>query len=255
MMLDALDITLFQEPENFRPPSPQPTHHVFQRDSEWVLAGTPRHLQFTLIGSHSLWAHMAWNAGILLATEIDRCKSLVKGKRVLELGCGAALPSMIAALNDASVVVATDYPETQIIQALERNVDANLGKYRDNVHCTGFLWGSDVTPLFESFPSGTEHKFDLIILCDLVFNHSQHHSLLKTCCECLAEEGSIYCVFSHHRPKWADRDMKFFSIAREEYNMEVMELDSVTMDPMFEHDFGDVVMRSTVKTFILRLNK
>ena len=46
---------------------------------------------------------------------------------VLELGAGAALPSMISALQDARLVVATDYPDSELIQMLERNIAKNCG--------------------------------------------------------------------------------------------------------------------------------
>lgn len=43
---------------------------------------------------------------------------------VLELGAGAALPSMIAALCGASVVVATDYPDLPLIAQMKDNIAA-----------------------------------------------------------------------------------------------------------------------------------
>lgn len=93
--------------------------------------------------------------------------------------------------------------------------------------------------------------FDLIILSDLVFNHSQvshtplnyhsahthvkiidnynfqHVALLKSCLEALAPYASnqpassnapaptVLVFYSHHIPKYADRDLRFFTEALE----------------------------------------
>lgn len=58
---------------------------------------------------HSLWGHRLWNAARVLADLIDANPDWVKSKAVLELGAGAALPSLIAALNGACTVVMSDY--------------------------------------------------------------------------------------------------------------------------------------------------
>jgi predicted nicotinamide N-methyase len=47
----------------------------------------------------------------------------VKGKSVLELGAGAGLPSLICAINGASQVVVTDYPDADLIENLRYNID------------------------------------------------------------------------------------------------------------------------------------
>jgi nicotinamide N-methyltransferase len=44
----------------------------------------------------------------------------------LELGAGAALPSLIAAANGASKTVVTDYPDQELIENIEYNVKSNL---------------------------------------------------------------------------------------------------------------------------------
>jgi nicotinamide N-methyltransferase len=44
----------------------------------------------------------------------------------LELGAGAALPSLIAAVNGASKTVVTDYPDRELIENIEYNVKSNL---------------------------------------------------------------------------------------------------------------------------------
>lgn len=74
----------------------------------------------------------------------------------------------------------TDYPDRELLENLKANVEANVpSPMRDNVHIEGYLWGSDVKPLLDAVQgqkeAGSEEKakFDLVILSDLVFNHSQ----------------------------------------------------------------------------------
>ena len=44
----------------------------------------------------------------------------------------------------------------------------------------GFIWGHPDEPLLEVIPDGDkERSFDLIIMSDLVFNHSQVRSTLE----------------------------------------------------------------------------
>lgn len=42
---------------------------------------------------------------------------------MLELGAGAGLPSLVCALNGASQVVVTDYPDAELIENLRYNID------------------------------------------------------------------------------------------------------------------------------------
>jgi len=46
----------------------------------------------------------------------------------------------------------------------------------------------------------------MIILSDLIFNHSQHTAMLRSCQEALAPGGSVYVIFSSHRPWLAEKD-------------------------------------------------
>lgn len=42
---------------------------------------------------------------------------------MLELGAGAGLPSLVCAINGASQVVVTDYPDADLIENLRYNID------------------------------------------------------------------------------------------------------------------------------------
>eukprot|EP00659_Diplonema_papillatum_P016522 gene16522-25345_t len=49
-----------------------------------------------------------WRSSMMLAEHLCDHKEMVKGKQVLELGCGLGLPSLVALLCGAARVVASD---------------------------------------------------------------------------------------------------------------------------------------------------
>jgi nicotinamide N-methyltransferase len=199
-------------------------------------------LELRLAAVHPLWGHHLWNAAKRFAQFLDTHAELYRGKRVLELGAGAALPSIIAALNGAHVVI-TDYPDQELLDNITWNVERNV-IHREHVTIQGFLWGSKPTTLL------TQGSFDLIILADLIFNHSQHDALLTTCEQVLAPGGGVYVYFSHHLPHTAERDMEFFTKARDR-GFTTTRIEETLMEPMFAEDPGDVTVRATVHGFLL----
>ncbi len=74
-----------------------------------------------------MWGHELWNAGRFLATGIDSGELDVRGCACLELGAGAGLPSLVAALAGAAAVVASDYGtpgDDALVAALRQNAAA-----------------------------------------------------------------------------------------------------------------------------------
>lgn len=60
---------------------------------------------------------------------------------MLELGAGAALPSIIASKCGARQVAVTDYPAPGILEAISKNVKANVVEdAQDNLHILGLDW-------------------------------------------------------------------------------------------------------------------
>jgi predicted nicotinamide N-methyase len=66
------------------------------------------------------WA-VLWRSGVALARELDGMP--LRGRRVVELGCGLALPSMAAARAGATVL-ATD-ADSEALELVERNARVN----------------------------------------------------------------------------------------------------------------------------------
>lgn len=152
-------------------------------------------------------------------------------------------------------VVLTDYPEAVLIDNLDFNVRQNLSlDEQDRVETQGYIWGHPVNNIIRALPKDASTGFHLIILSDLIFNHSQHDALLKTCDTCLAsrspsDDASIApCVlvfYSHHRPHLADRDLEFFRKAQGA-GWFCEEIVTRKYPPMFPEDPGEEEVRATV---------
>ena len=70
--------------------------------------------------------------------------------RVLELGAGAALPSLCAALLGARTVLVTDYPDARMLENTAHNLDVNLpGPLRRRVRACGYDWSRPASRLLD----------------------------------------------------------------------------------------------------------
>ncbi|KAG1824616.1 putative methyltransferase-domain-containing protein [Suillus subaureus] len=246
---DLEDLSLgdvFTEPP--RPPTPPPTFATCTRNAF-------PDLKIRLVGSHPLWAHHLWNAALAFASYIDSNPEIARNRCVLELGAGGGLPGLVAAQNGAKKVVLTDYPEAVLIDNLEFNASQNLSPdEQDHVETQGYIWGHPVDNIMRALPKDASTGYHLIILSDLIFNHSQHDALLKSCDMCLtsrsaSDDASIVpCVlvfYSHHRPHLADRDLEFFRKAQGA-GWVCEEIVTHKYPPMFPEDPGEEKVRATV---------
>ncbi|MBW0509325.1 hypothetical protein O181_049040 [Austropuccinia psidii MF-1] len=262
-----LTTELFQEPANFRPPSPEPT--IIDH-----LTPSGKSLKIRLVGGHPLWGHVLYPASVLLARYIENNSASLfpenQSIKVLELGAGGGLPGLTCVLSGAALVVSTDFPDPDLIHNLEWNANTNLtDSLRSRLIVQGLKWGAKVDHLFSRISpissndvpnnkatnsSSPKSGFDLILLSDLVFNHSEHKSLLATCEECLKprdpdQDGFTPCLlvfYSHHRPRFAKADDEFIDIARQRGWMCEKILEDKNAGLAFPEDDGDPIIRGTV---------
>ncbi|KAB5583063.1 hypothetical protein GE09DRAFT_289417 [Coniochaeta sp. 2T2.1] len=248
---DNLDASLFADPEDFYPPTPPPTVQTH------TLASTGQVLTLHLVGHSALEAHHLWNGSRVCADffEADPT-STVAGRTVLEIGAGAGLPSLAAAILGAEKVVVTDFPDADLVANLWKNVDeAGLlpegeGQEdweRGRIVAGGFVWGADPEPLLARLPEGRK-GFDVLILADLLFRHSEHGKLADTIEQTMAKrKGSrAYVFFTSYRPWLQHKDLNFFDIVRER-GFVVEKIMERKMDrPLFENDPGDEDVLKTV---------
>ena len=105
----------------------------------------------------------------------------------------------------------------------------------------GYLWGASTEKLTVHLPNGRNPSgFDILILADLLFNHSEHSKLVKTVQETLNRSSSSRALvfFTPYRPWLLEKDLAFFDIAREN-GFTVAKIFEKVMDKvMFEEDPG-----------------
>lgn len=195
--------------------------------------------------------HHLWQASLLISEYLEEnAPSLIKDKSVLELGAAAGLPSILCSLHGAKRVVATDYPDADLIENLRFNVQQNCAT-EANVRVQGYLWGADVASLLE----GGDDAFDVLVLADLLFNHSEHGKLISSIQRTLRKAGpsdsfkqlpQALVFFTPYRPWLFEKDMAFFDLARESgFSVEKI-LEKKVEKVMFEEDPGDEQLRRTV---------
>lgn len=248
------DMGMFNEPENFRP-KPEKEHFVvykrkgYKPDDEHGI----KQIRLRLVGKSPLWGHLLWNAGKYTAEYIDEhAQELVRGKNVVEFGSASTLPSLLCCIDGARRVIATDYPDQDLLLNMEYNIehlDFDEDVKNKVLTTEGFIWGNDTQPIRAKLmgPGGNEEdKFaDFVIMSDLVFNHTEHRKLLRSCKELIRplsdkskprSGGKCLVVWSPHRPRkqMIENDFNFFEIAKTEFNFDVEFVEMVHWShPMF----------------------
>jgi predicted nicotinamide N-methyase len=109
------------------------------------------------------WA-VLWRSGVALARELDGVA--LQGRRVVELGCGLAVPSLAAARAGATVL-ATD-ASAEALALVERNGEANGVR----VETATVDWAKP-DELVERGP------FDLVLAADVLYERSSVATLLS----------------------------------------------------------------------------
>jgi len=256
---DSDPLNLFADPAGYYPPPPIPTTLTHTLLSGQIIT-------LRLVGHNPLWGHHLWNAGRLISNYLENHSSLIKDRIVLELGAGAGLPSLVCRILGARKVVVTDYPDPDLIQNLQHNIDAcqfftvatSQGKEKENrIVAEDYCWGADPTPLLSHLPPLSQDGcsgFEVLILADLLFNHSEHRKLVSTIVNTLAksEEAKALVFFTPYRPWLFEKDMAFFGLVREAGFTVEKVLEDKMDKVMFESDPGDEGLRRTVFGYVVR---
>ncbi len=152
------------------------THQFYDPDKEAEKLGI----------SDSMWpiSGLVWPSGIVLARVISRLN--LANLRVLEVGCGIGIASLIAAHNDADITASDYHPIVKPL--LFRNAKEN------NINNLKYIHGN------WNYPSSNDGKFDLIIGSDLLYETGTAE-ILSAYISCqLALKGEVILVDPGRRP-------------------------------------------------------
>ncbi|KAJ0416756.1 hypothetical protein BJY00DRAFT_218173 [Aspergillus carlsbadensis] len=159
-------------------------------------------------GARKLFAHILWSAGMVVADGLERAHDnvarmwKVKGEAVLELGAGAALPSIIAALAGASSITITDHPSSPALGssgAISFNVAHNLSSSPTTsttpVEIVPHEWGKLSS---DAWAVSRKASYTRIIAADCYWMPSQHENLARTMKWFLTPDGKVWVVSGFH---------------------------------------------------------
>jgi predicted nicotinamide N-methyase len=142
-----------------------------------------------------------WPSSLILADAVQSYN--LAGKRILEIGCGLAIPSMVAHRRGANVVAIDQHPLAG--EFLRENLMLNalpvLPFHRGN-------W---------SVPDASLGKFDLIIASDVLYDRQQPKSLASFINDHAADAAEILVIDPNrgHQTKFASH-MNAFGYAHKE---------------------------------------
>ena len=233
----------------------------FERGSsaeEWPEGVGPRVLRFSLLSHRRRWAQRIWPAAQVLARYLDAHPTLVVGRAVLEIGAGAALPSVVAALLGARAVVVSDYPDDRMLQNMRANLTANLPpEQRRRAVVVGYDWNHSARSLMSALSGlhdarhgggdgGGAEGFNLVLLSDLLYE-CEHEAILRAVASSLAAapgDARALLTFQVHDLCQLPKQVAFFQLAAD-FGLAVKRLSTVTVGRQFEDEAGDEVEEST----------
>lgn len=146
----------------------------------------------------ALHASSIWASSRFIADNIQ-LMNLAENTRVLELGAGAGLPSIVVAqIHPSAHVVISDYPDPELIATLTENVFKN--NPWGNARVVAYAWGTEPCQLLTS----EGKKFDLVIAADTLWNPDLHVLFIDTLTRTLehVDTARIHLVAGLHTGRY-----------------------------------------------------
>ncbi|XP_052248560.1 histidine protein methyltransferase 1 homolog isoform X2 [Dreissena polymorpha] len=129
-----------------------------------------------------------WECSVDLACYLAGCGECLNGRRVLELGCGAGLPGLVAIRCGATSVHFQDYNPEVIEHYTIPNVLLNRPP---ECTCTCRYFTGDWSHFQQKMHTkGT--KYDVILTAETIYKPANYSKLLNIFQDFLSEDGTIY---------------------------------------------------------------
>ena len=159
------------------------------------------------------WAEL-WPSALGLAEHLVKNKDLLKGKTVLEIGCGLGLPALVAASLGAEVT-ATDYLQDAVDFAQRNAMQNNIG----NINFLTLDW---------RIPEGIA-PFDILLASDVAYERKQFEPLLKAFKHLVKPGGTILLSEPNRyiaEPLLEEIKSKGYQMEKYEYDVEIKSIKS-----------------------------
>eukprot|EP00418_Pyrodinium_bahamense_P001961 CAMPEP_0179022988 /NCGR_PEP_ID=MMETSP0796-20121207/6698_1 /TAXON_ID=73915 /ORGANISM="Pyrodinium bahamense, Strain pbaha01" /LENGTH=306 /DNA_ID=CAMNT_0020718885 /DNA_START=103 /DNA_END=1023 /DNA_ORIENTATION=+ len=137
-------------------------------------------IAFAMKGAPEETGLAVWPAAAFLGQFLVNCPSFVRGKSVVELGCGVGVPGICAAVAGAREVLFTDL-DVEALNLARRNV-ADSG-ITCPVSFAEVDWSAE-----ETWPKPLP-PCDVIIAADILFFQDVHKDLIRFCDALLPDDG------------------------------------------------------------------
>lgn len=128
------------------------------------------------------WAEL-WPSGIALAAKIAREPEIVRGRRVLELGCGLGVTA-IAALRAGADLLVIDYSHEALALCSLNTLD-QVGKIPETLRVN---WREPSLVLLDRERGG----FPVVLAADILYENRDVEPLLALCERIVAAEGELW---------------------------------------------------------------
>ncbi|XP_038672787.1 EEF1A lysine methyltransferase 3-like isoform X1 [Scyliorhinus canicula] len=128
------------------------------------------------------YGSLVWEAALGLCQYFEKEGIRFSDKKVIELGAGTGIVSILVALLGGDVTI-TDKPE--LLSGIERNVSFNIpSSFKPQVKVRALRWGLDIN----QFPS----DYDYILCSDIMYIHDSIPLILETLLHLSNEKTTIY---------------------------------------------------------------
>jgi EEF1A N-terminal glycine/lysine methyltransferase len=179
-------------------PESWPEYLKIQQNATTAIYESPRYgdikLRLASPAQPSLGGHYVWDSAIMMSEFISEDADWrVEGKRVLDLGAGTALASIVSVLCGAKEVMACDYPDSRLLESAKFNIAKNVPKgSQGRVSVRQHLWGC----VDDKLARENENKFDVIIASGCLFFEDQHVNIARSMAHFLKKDldATVYIV-------------------------------------------------------------
>lgn len=182
-----------------------------------------------------------WNSSLVLERLLERLTGSqpdwLAGKTVLELGCGAGLVSLSAAVLGAAKVLATD-GNLEVLELAQRNVERNL--LTDRVSASRLQWGMmDAIELSD--------VADVVLGADLTYSPGSWRLLAETMETVLKRTGFVVYLSLGHTGFNVNAEVEgFLAVAKELGLISLLPSDTVWPFPGLSTPLADLLLRDSL---------